>query len=83
MAARKAHRVKDVEKRWLTVAEAEKYLGFGTRNTQQEWRDSGLLPYCIVGRVILYDIADLDNFVMKHKVQFTNIKAQHYERQAQ
>ena len=57
-----------LEKRWLTVAEAERYLGFGNRDTQQEWRDSGQLPYSLVGRMIIYDVADLDRFINKHKV---------------
>lgn len=56
-----------VEKRWLTVEELEEYLGFGNMDTQREWRDSGLLPYYRLGRVIVYDKNDIDDFVKKHK----------------
>jgi len=62
------HNVKNVDKRWLTVSEAQAYLGFGTRNTQQEWRDSGQLPYCCIGRMIVYDVSDLDAFVQRHRI---------------
>ena len=62
------HSVKKLEKRYLTVAETTKYLGFGTRNTQQAWRDSGQLPYYNIGRMIVYDVADIDAFVKKHRV---------------
>mgnify|MGYP003623268820 CR=1 FL=1 len=67
MARRKSDNTILLEKRWLTVAEAEKYLGFGNRATQQEWRDSGKLRYCQVERTIVYDKKDLDEFILKHK----------------
>lgn len=57
-----------LEKRWLTVHEAERYIGFGSRDKQQEWRDSGMLPYYLIGRQIVYDKSDLDRFIQKHKV---------------
>lgn len=56
-----------VEKRWLTVEELEVYLGFGNMATQRDWRDSGLLPYYRLGRVIVYDKNEIDDFVKKHK----------------
>lgn len=56
-----------VEKRWLTANELEEYLGFGNAVTQREWRDSGLLPYYRIGRIILYDKKEIDDFVIKHK----------------
>lgn len=56
-----------VEKRWLTVEELEAYLGFGNMATQREWRDNGLLPYYRLGRVIVYDKNEIDDFVRKHK----------------
>lgn len=56
-----------VEKRWLTVGELETYLGFGNMATQREWRDSGFLPYYRIGKVIVYDKNEIDDFVKKHK----------------
>lgn len=56
-----------IEKRWLTVGELEEYLGFGNMATQRDWRDSGLLPYYRLGRVIVYDKNEIDDFVKKHK----------------
>lgn len=60
--------VSKVEKRWLTTTEAGKYLGFANHVTQREWRDTGQLRYYQVGRTILYDKADLDKFVEKHRI---------------
>lgn len=72
-----------LEKRWMTIEEAQRYLGFGNRDTQQEWRDTGQLPYHVVGRTIIYDKSDVDAFVARHKVQSLTNKPYNYERQAQ
>ena len=56
-----------VEKRWLTVEELEVYLGFANMATQRDWRNNGLLPYYRLGRVIVYDKNEIDDFVKKHK----------------
>ena len=61
-----------VEKRWLTVEELEAYLGFGNMATQREWRDSGLVPYYRLGRVIVYDKNEIDDFVKRHKQDVQN-----------
>lgn len=56
-----------VEKIWLNCAQLTEYLGFGNRATQQEWRESGLLPYYRVGKNIVYKKSDVDEFIEKHK----------------
>ncbi len=61
-------KVKEIEALWLTVAEVKRYLGFAGVDTQREWRDSGRLPYYLVGRVILYKKADIDRFVERHRI---------------
>lgn len=66
MAGRRVDKI-TIEKRWLTVLQLKEYLGFGNRATQQEWRDSGLLPYCKIGKIIVYDKKDVDDFVEKYK----------------
>lgn len=66
--ARATAKVKEVESPYLTVAETQKYLGFAGDDTQREWRDSGLLPYYMIGRQILYRKVDVDKFVEKHRI---------------
>jgi len=61
-------KTKDVEALWLTVAEVSRYLGFAGVDTQREWRDSGKLPYYLIGRVILYKKSEVDKFVEKHRI---------------
>lgn len=57
-----------IDKIWLSVKEIADYLGIGnSRTTQQEWRDSGELPYYRIGKQILYKKTDIDDFVEKHK----------------
>ena len=73
----KNNRIK-IDKIWLSVKEVTDYLGFGNRATQQEWRDSGQLPYYRIGKQILYKKNDIDDFVEKHKENF--IQVQNYER---
>lgn len=61
-------KVKEIEPLWLTIAEVKRYLGFANADTQREWRDSGKLPYHLVGRVILYKKTDIDRFVEQHRI---------------
>lgn len=56
-----------VEKIWLTIPQLTEYLGFANGATQQEWRDSGILPYYRIGKNIVYKKQDIDEFVEKHK----------------
>lgn len=58
-----------LEKIWLSSQQLTEYLGFGNRATQQEWRDSGLLPYYKVGKNIVYKKSDVDDFIEKHRVE--------------
>ena len=66
MAGRRIKEIK-IEKMWLTVGQLQEYLGFGNRATQQEWRDSGLLPYYRIGKVIVYNKNEIDDFVKQYK----------------
>lgn len=56
-----------VEKIWLTIPQLTEYLGFANRATQQEWRESGELPYYRIGKNIVYKKSEVDEFVEKHK----------------
>lgn len=56
-----------VEKIWLTIPQLTEYLGFANRATQQEWRESGALPYYRIGKNIVYKKSEVDEFVEKYK----------------
>lgn len=56
-----------VEKIWLTIPQLTEYLGFANRATQQEWRESGALPYYKIGKNIVYKKTEVDEFVERHK----------------
>lgn len=56
-----------VEKIWLTIPQLTEYLGFANRATQQEWRESGALPYYRIGKNIVYKKSEIDEFVERHK----------------
>lgn len=68
MARRTIANVKDIEPLYLTVAGLQKYLGVGTRNTQQVWRENRLLPFYMVAGKILYKKSDVDRFVERHRI---------------
>ena len=63
-----------IDKIWLSVKEVTTYLGFGNRATQQEWRDSGQLPFYRIGKQILYKKNDIDDFVEKHKENLIQVQ---------
>jgi excisionase family DNA binding protein len=65
-------KVREIETIWLTVAEVTRYLGFASVDTQREWRDSGRLPYYLIGRVILYKKAEVDKFIEQHRIGINN-----------
>ena len=65
-------RVKEVEVLWLTIKELQRYLGFANIDTQREWRDSGKLPYYLLGRTILYKKTDVDKFMEQHRIAIKN-----------
>ena len=56
-----------IEKIWLTIPQLTEYLGFANRATQQEWRESGALPYYKIGKNIVYKKTEVDEFVERHK----------------
>lgn len=71
MAAKRVDKV-ILQQMWLTGPQLTQYMGFGNRSTQQEWRDSGLLPYYRINRMILYNRDEVDDFVRKHKQDLIN-----------
>ena len=56
-----------LEKIWITIPQLTEYLGFANRATQQEWRESGALPYYRIGKNIVYKKSDVDEFIEKHR----------------
>ena len=54
-----------IEQRYLSVADAAKYLGLSPK-TIYSWAERGMIPAYKVGRVWRFDRAELDDFV-KHK----------------
>lgn len=68
MPTRTMAKVMEVERVYLTVAETQRYLGFAGVDTQREWRDSGQIPYYMVGRIICYRKADIDKFMERHRI---------------
>ncbi len=54
-------------KKWLNLKEAILYLGFGSKNTFQMWRERGEISYYKPGNTILYKRSDLDKFIERHK----------------
>lgn len=60
-------KVKEIEKRWLSNKEAQKYLGV-TSEYMKNHRKNADLPYFKRGGVVWYDIKVLDRFVMEGKV---------------
>jgi hypothetical protein len=54
-------------KKWLNLEEAVTYLGFGSKGTFQEWRETGKLTYYKPGKIIIYKRTDLDNLMEKNK----------------
>ena len=53
---------------WLDTAQVAKLIGVTTR-TIQNYRDSGILPYSQIGRVIRYRAQDVQDFLMQHFVK--------------
>ncbi len=66
--ARTFAKVKEIEVVYLTVSETKKYLGFASVDTQRKWRESGMLPYFLIGRQILYKKSDVDRLVERHRI---------------
>ncbi len=54
-------------KKWLNLQEAILYLGYGSKNTFQMWRERGEIAYYKPGNTILYKRTDLDRFVERHR----------------
>jgi len=54
-------------KKWLNLQEAISYLGYGSKDTFKQWRETGLLTYYKTGRIINYKRTDLDNFMERYR----------------
>jgi len=58
-------------KKWLNLEEAIAYIGYGSKDTFQNWREEGKLNYYRPGKIVLYKRTDLDKFIEQHKVNAT------------
>ena len=61
-------------KKWLNLEEAIKYVGYGSKDTFQSWREgikrgkkTIFLKYHKVGKNIVYKRIDIDNFLEEFK----------------
>lgn len=59
---------KATRKKWLTTEEAMKMLSCSRRHIQH-LRDSNQLPYIQNGRVVRYDVDDVEAFLNRNKVE--------------
>jgi predicted DNA-binding transcriptional regulator AlpA len=60
------------ENRCIRTAEAANYIGL-SKSTLEKLRVTGDGPeYAALGRVVVYRVADLDNWVMAHKRRSTS-----------
>lgn len=57
------------DKKWLTLSELQSYLGFGTYEYFKKLRDSGELPYYQVGKMVMFQRSEIDNWIQSKKVQ--------------
>lgn len=51
------------QKTWMNFDEARAYIGFGSKDTFQKWRDMNKLPFSKVGNSIVYRRSDLDKLL--------------------
>lgn len=54
----------DIEQRYLSLADAARYLGL-SRKTLYSWAEKGTMPAYKVGRVWRFDKSELDSFVKR------------------
>ena len=52
---------------WLESEEARKILGISPK-TWQNYRDQRLIPFSQIGRKIYVNQADIDNFLLRHRI---------------
>jgi len=70
MAKRKADS-STISARWLRVRDAAQYLRM-SKSTLDGWRSNGVgPPYMKVGRMVLYDVHDLDAWIKAKKFKPT------------
>jgi hypothetical protein len=56
---------------WLDTKQVAQLIGVTTR-TIQNYRDSGMIPYTQIGRVIRYRALDIQDFLMGYYVKISN-----------
>jgi hypothetical protein len=56
-------------KRWVKSCEVRKMLGISA-GTLQTLRDNGKMPFTRIGRLIYYDVAEIDNLLGSHNMEF-------------
>jgi len=66
---------KTIQKEWLTVKEASDFLSVTTRS-MQNYRDKGLIPFTDFGGKILFHQKELQDFLMKNRVDYYSFKNQ-------
>jgi len=59
-------------KRLIDITEASEYLGI-KKSTLYSWRYQKSIPYIKVGRLLKFDLQDLDNWIQKNKVKAEEI----------
>ena len=52
---------------WLESEEARRLLGISPK-TWQNYRDQRLIPFSQIGRKIYVNKADIDNFLLRHRI---------------
>ena len=56
----------DINKRYLSISELSQYLGVSI-NTLYSWNSRGGIPHIKLGRLVKYDIKDIDEWMYKKK----------------
>jgi len=56
-----------MDKRLLNISEAAEYLGV-KKNTLYSWVNQRKIPYVKIGRLVKFDLRDIDKWIEKSKV---------------
>ncbi len=55
------------KRRRLNAIEAAEYIGAKPR-TVKHWRQMRMIPFYRIANTVVFDVADLDNFLQRHRV---------------
>ena len=55
-------------KRLINITEASEHLGV-QKSTLYSWVHQRLIDYIKVGRLVKFDLQDLDNWIEKHRIE--------------